>query len=127
MKGKQNKKQNSQPQTHYIASSQSISWHWQHPKMTESSHHKKDFCTGIPSQAQTKACRKSHGFRKVSTLKSLSPSFESLGGSRPSLIIDLLSFFKRSIFTSSTLLLRGICFPKYIAPNVTISEKHRLL
>lgn len=75
------------------------------------------------------------GFCKVSTLKNLSPSFESSGGSRPSIINHRFIIIfkkvhlkkKRSIFTSSTLLLWGICFPKYIAPNVTISEKHRLL
>lgn len=119
-------KQNNQPQTHYISSFQSISRQWLHPKKTELSHHKKDFCTGIPRQAQTKAYWKSHG-KKPSVRFSLSRASvhhlsQQVTQDHPSLIIVLLLFLKEVHLYILNLQLWRICFPKYLVPNVTISE-----
>lgn len=55
-------------------------------KKAELSYHKKDFCTGIPSQAQTKQrlleISWEKTFCKVFTLKNLSWWFDSAGNSR---------------------------------------------
>lgn len=139
MKGKQKKgKQSSQPQTHYISSSQSISWHWLHPKKdrVEPPQERLLYWNSKPgtNQSLQKISWEKGFVRFPLSRTSVHHLSHQVVQDHPSLIIDLLLFLKRSIlkkkrsiFTSSTLLLWGICFPKYIAPNVTISEKHRLL
>lgn len=113
--GGKKKKQNSQPQTHYISSSQSISWHWLHPKdRVEPPQERLLYLNSKPGTNQSlRKISREKCFSKVSTLKNLSPSFESSGGSRPSIVNQRFNiiFKKVHLYALNIIVMRNL-FPK---------------